>query len=159
MRRMRSRSSSNSMAIPAMTAFCRRPCSSTWATGRTSSASAPAARKASRHSLRVAAVTPCLRLVDSRSAPRSSSRTTLVLRLADHRPLPRPPISGPVEGARRATGADPEIEGLVLDVFHSLYRKSVSNEIVLRESQSPVPTVFGYNVEAFSTKGQTRMRR
>jgi len=34
-----------------------------------------------------------LRLVDSRSAPRSSSRTTLALRLADHRPLPPRPVS------------------------------------------------------------------
>jgi hypothetical protein len=83
------------MAISAMTSFMRRPCSSTRSSCRALSASAPAARKASRHSLRVAAVTPCLRLVNSRSAPRSSSRTTLALRLADQRPLPPRPVSGP----------------------------------------------------------------
>ena len=93
MRRMRSRRSSFSMAISAMTPFRRRPCASGWASCRALSASAPAARKASRHSVRVAAVTPYLRLVDSRSAPRSSSRTTLALRLADHRPLPPRPVS------------------------------------------------------------------
>jgi len=70
-----------------MTDFIRRPCSSSWASCRTLSASAPPARKASRHSLRVAAVTPYLRLVDSRSAPRSSSRTTLALRLAERAAL------------------------------------------------------------------------
>ena len=101
MRRMRSRSSSFSMAISAMTSFCRRPCSSSWASCRALSASAPPARKASRHSLRVAAVTPSFRLVDSRSAPRSSSRTTLALRLADQRPLPPRPISGPAPVALR----------------------------------------------------------
>ena len=81
------------MAISAMTDFMRRPCSSGWASCRALSASAPAARKASRHSVRVAAVTPYFRLVDSRSVPRSSSRTTLALRLADHRPLPPRPVS------------------------------------------------------------------
>ena len=50
------------------------------------------------HSVRVAAATPCLRLVDSRSAPRSSSSTMLVLRLADHRPLPPRPISASRSG-------------------------------------------------------------
>ena len=82
MRQMRLRRSSFSMASSAMTRFCQRPCSSTRFSCRFSSASAPAARKASRHSLLLAAVTPHLRLVDSRSAPRSSSRTMLVLRLA-----------------------------------------------------------------------------
>ena len=33
----------------------------------------------------------------------------------------------------RVTGVGPEIEGLLLDIFHSLYRKSVSNEIVQPE--------------------------
>ena len=65
--------------------------------------------------------------------PRSSSRTTLALRLADQRPLPPRSVSGPAPVALRAPSAGPEIEGLVLDIFHSLYRKSVSNEIVLRE--------------------------
>ena len=50
-------------------------------------------------------------------------------------------VSGPASATRRATGASPEIEGLVLDIFHSLYRKSVSNEIVLRESDE---RIFGY---------------
>jgi hypothetical protein len=49
------------------------------------------------------------------------------------RSLPPRPISGPAPVALRAPSAGPEIEGLVLDIFHSLYRKSVSNEIVLRE--------------------------
>src|SRR5947208_16152636 len=48
----------------------------------------PPAKKRSRHSLSVAAVTRCLREVDSRSAPRSNSRTTDLLRFADHRPAP-----------------------------------------------------------------------
>ena len=42
--------------------------------------------------------------------------------------------SSPAPLALRAPSADPEIEGFVLDISHSLYRKSVSNEIVLRES-------------------------
>jgi hypothetical protein len=50
---------------------------------RTLGPSARPAKNASRHSARVAPVTPYLRLVDSRSVPRSSSRTTLALRWAE----------------------------------------------------------------------------
>lgn len=66
---------------------------------------------------RVAAVTPCFRPVDSRSAPRSSSRATLVLRLADQRHLPPWPDSGPVQHALRAPCAGPESEDFVLDIL------------------------------------------
>ena len=45
------------------------------------------------------------------------------------------PVSGPAAATRRAADAGPEIEGLLLDSIHFLYRKSVSNEIVLRESK------------------------
>ena len=83
MRRMRSRSSSFSMAISAMSPFCRRRCSSGWATGRTLSASAPADRKRSRYSRGAPAAAPNFRLVDSGSAPRSSSGTTPASRLAE----------------------------------------------------------------------------
>jgi hypothetical protein len=49
----------------------------------------PPARKRSRHSVSVATVTRCFREVNSRSAPRRSSRMTETLRAADHRPPPR----------------------------------------------------------------------
>jgi len=49
--------------------------------------------------------------------------------------LPPRPVSGPAPVALPVAEAGPEIEGLVLDIFHSLYRKSVSNEIVLREKR------------------------
>jgi len=49
-------------------------------------------------------------------------------------------VSGPAPVALRAPSAGPETEGLVLDIFHSFYRKSVSNEIVLRErARTPKP--------------------
>ena len=64
-----------------------------------------------------AAVTPSLRLVDSRPPPGSSSNTTPALRLADQRPLPP-----------RA-----ETEAFASDPSHSLYGKSLSNQIVPRE--------------------------
>jgi len=63
-------------------------------------------------------VTPYLRLVDSKSAPRSSSRTTLSLRLADHRRLPLRGNSRPASVALGAPSADPELSGLVLDLQH-----------------------------------------
>jgi hypothetical protein len=110
-----------------------RPCFSTRSSCRILRPSAPAARKASRHSLRVVAVTPYLRLVDSRSAPGSSSRTTLALRLADQRPLPPRPVSGPAPPTSGADSAEPEIHAFVLETIHSLYRKSLSDEIVLRQ--------------------------
>jgi len=120
------------MAGSAMSDFMRRPGSSTRSSRRISSASAPPAMKASRHWLRAAAGTPYWRLVDCRSAPRSSSRTTLALRLADQRPLPPRPISRPAPVALRAPSRGPGIEGFVLDSFQSFYCKSVSDEIVLR---------------------------
>ena len=53
-------------------------------------------------------------------------------------------VSGPAPVALRAPSAGPEIEGLVLDIFHSLYRKSVSNEIVLRESAVPIGSCLAF---------------
>src|SRR4051794_37907478 len=81
----------------------------------------PPAKKRSRHSLSVAAVTRCLREVDSRSAPRSNSRTTDVLRFADHRPAPGSgPDSGDCSVALRAPSAAPESALFVLDMLSLL---------------------------------------
>jgi hypothetical protein len=61
-------------------------------------------------------VTPYLRLVDSKSAPRSGSRTTLSLRLPNYRPLPLRGHSGPASVALRAPSADLDSSVLVLDI-------------------------------------------
>jgi hypothetical protein len=66
-----------------------------------------------RHWVSVATVTPYLRLLDSKSAPQSSSRATLSLRLADHRPLPVRANSASRVSRPTVLGADPE-SGLVL---------------------------------------------
>src|SRR5438445_9006899 len=69
-----------------------------------------------------------LREVDSRSAPRSNSRITDVLRFADHRPAPGSgPDSGDCSVALRAPSAAPESALFVLDMLsllseHFLYK-------------------------------------
>jgi hypothetical protein len=104
----------------------------------------PPASMASRHSVRVAAVTRYLRLVDSRSAPRSRSSNDA--RVAFGR------LSGPYRRgrfasvARRCLNAGPETERFVLDILHVLPCKSVSNEIVLRET-SRISTPLTYQSE------------
>jgi len=110
MRRMRRGSSSFSIARSAMTDFIRRPCSSTRSSCRILSPSLPAARKASCYWRQGRRRNAYLRLVDSRSAPRSSSSTTLILRLAERAALAaaagfrprfsRPPVlqAGPESG-------------------------------------------------------------
>src|SRR5438445_4227655 len=62
-----------------------------------------------------------LREVDSRSAPRSNSRITDVLRFADHRPAPGSgPDSGDCSVALRAPSAAPESALFVLDMLSLL---------------------------------------
>src|SRR3954447_22763526 len=108
-----SRSSSLSTQTPATTDFKRLTSSSSASFSRLFSMASPPAKKRSRHSLSVAAVTRCLREVDSRSAPRSSSRTTDLLRFADHRPAPGSgPDSGDCSVALRAPSAVPGIGSL-----------------------------------------------
>ena len=63
---------------------------------------------------------------------RSVEDGSLMALLLDWLPL-RPPY-GPGWVGLRAPSAGPETETFTLDICHSLYRKSVSNEIVLRES-------------------------
>jgi hypothetical protein len=79
-------SSSLSTLRFATTDFSRRLSSSSTSTSRLLMPASPPARNRSRHCVRVAMVTRCLREVASRSAPRNNSRTTEVLRFADHRP-------------------------------------------------------------------------
>src|SRR3954469_9805919 len=88
MRAIFSRSNSFSMLTVATTDFKRRRSSSSTSLSRVFRPTSPPARKRSRHWLRVAAVTRYFRDVDSRSAPRSSSRLTDTLGSADHRPPP-----------------------------------------------------------------------
>src|ERR1051326_5542965 len=83
-----SRNSSFSTLTLATTDLSRRRSSSSTSASRVLSPVSPPARKRSRHSVRVAAVTRYFREVLPRSAPRNSSRTTETLRLADHRPPP-----------------------------------------------------------------------
>lgn len=80
---MCSPSSSFPIAIPAMATFLRRPCWAGQILLPDLGPSWPEAEKSSRHSDRVAAVTPYLQLVGPGSAPRGRSQTTLILRLAD----------------------------------------------------------------------------
>ena len=68
--------------------FKRRRSSSPMSASRVFRQAAPPARKQSRHWARLAAATRYFREVDSRSAPRISSRMTETLRLSDHRPPP-----------------------------------------------------------------------
>src|SRR5436305_5178253 len=116
-----SRSNSLSSQTPATTDFKRLISSSPASFSRLFSMASPPAKKRSRHSLSVAAVTRCLREVDSRSAPRSSSRTTDVSRFADHRPAPgNGPDSGDCSVALRAPSAAPESALFVLDMLSLL---------------------------------------
>src|SRR4051794_9610176 len=128
-----SRSSSLSTQTPATTDFKRLTSSSSASFSRLFSMASPPAKKRSRHSLSVAAVTRCLREVDSRSAPRSSSRTTHVLRFADHRPAPgRGPDSGDCSVALRAPSAAPESALFVLDMLsllQNIFSTNVPNEL------------------------------
>src|SRR4051795_1759290 len=115
-----SRSSSLSTQTPATTDFKRLTSSSSASFSRLFSMASPPAKKRSRHSLSAAAVTRCLREVDSRSAPRSNSRTTDVLRFADHRPAPGSGAdSGDCSVALRAPSAAPESALFVLDMLSS----------------------------------------
>src|SRR5947208_12382814 len=98
----------------------------------------PPAKKRSRHSLSVAAVTRRLREVDSRSAPRSNSRTTDVLRFADHRPAPGSGAdSGDCSVALRAPSAAPESALFVLDMLsllQNIFSTKCSQRAVQRNS-------------------------
>src|SRR5689334_2370143 len=102
-----SRSSSLSTLRFATTDFSRRFSSSSTSTSRLFMPASPPARNRSRHWVKVAMVTRCLREVASRSAPRNNSRTTEVLRFADHRPPPADD-SGGCSVALRAPCAAPE---------------------------------------------------
>src|SRR3954470_6598124 len=102
-----SRRSSLSTLRLATTDFKRRFSSSSTATSRLFIPASPLTRKRSRHWINVATVTRYLRDVASRSAPRSSSRMTDVLRLADQRP-PAADDSGACSVALRAPCAAPE---------------------------------------------------
>src|SRR5215471_15359289 len=115
-----SRSSSFSTLTLATTDFKRRFSSSSMSDSRLFRLPSPPARKRSRHSMRVAAVTRYFREVLSRSAPRRRSSTTETLRLADHRPAPaRADDSGASSVALRAPSDAPESCFLALDM-HSL---------------------------------------
>src|SRR5262249_7875079 len=115
-----SRSSSLSTLTLATTDFSRRFSSSSTSTSRLFKTASPPARKRSRHSVSVAAVTRCFREVLSISAPRSSSRTTDTLRLEDHRPPPAVAAdSGATSVALRAPSDAPESCFLALDMHFS----------------------------------------
>src|SRR3954454_23835221 len=103
-----SRNSSLSTLRLATTDFKRRFSSSSTATSRLFIPASPLAKKRSRHWVNVATVTRYLRDVASRSAPRSSSRMTDNLRLADQRPPPAADDSGACSVALRAPCAAPE---------------------------------------------------
>src|SRR4051794_6304899 len=133
-----SRSNSLSTQTPATTDFKRLTSSSSASFSRLFSMASPPAKKRSRHSLSVATVTRCLREVDSRSAPRSSSRTTDVLRFTDHRPAPGSgPDSGDCSVALRAPSAAPESAFFVLDMFRSFRTFSLQN--VPNEVSNKIP--------------------
>src|SRR3954451_10502170 len=130
-----SRSSSLSTQTPATTDVKRLTSSSTAPFSRLFSMASPPAKKRSRHSLSVAAVPRCLREVDSRSAPRSSSRTTDVLRFADHRPAPGSgPDSGDRSVAPRAPSPSPESALFVSDML-SLLQNILSTDCSQRGVQ------------------------
>src|SRR5215831_6839712 len=114
-----SRSNSFSTLTLATTDFKRRFSSSSMSDSRLFRLPSPPARKRSRHSMRVAAVTRYFREVDSRSAPRRSSRATETLRLADHRPA-RADDSGASSVALRAPSDAPESCFLALDMHFLL---------------------------------------
>src|SRR5262249_36390100 len=114
-----SRGSSFSTLTLATTDFKRRFSSSSISDSRLFRLPSPPARKRSRHSMRVAAVTRYFREVDSRSAPRRSSRATETLRLADHRPA-RADDSGASSVALRAPSDAPESCFLALDMHFLL---------------------------------------
>jgi hypothetical protein len=120
-----SRNSSFSTLMVATTDFKRRFSSSSTSTSRLFRPTSPLARKRSRHSLKVATVTRCLREVLSKSAPRNNSKMTDTLRLAPHRPAPGSgPDSGDCSVALPAPSAAPESTFFVLDMFspqNSLY--------------------------------------
>jgi FkbM family methyltransferase len=71
-------------------------------TGFVVSAASPAARKASRHSVKVAAVTPSERDRSSRSSPPSNRNTAVTLRCRDILP-PRPGAAAPDSCGRSAS--------------------------------------------------------
>src|SRR3712207_6197851 len=88
-------SSSRSSSISPSRALSRSLSSTSPVAGRVARLASPAARKASRQPLSVAAVTPSERETVSRSSPRSSRRTASRLRWRDMRP-PRPGPAAPV---------------------------------------------------------------
>lgn len=87
-----SRRSSLSTLKFATTDFSRQFSTSSTSTSRLFMPASPPARNRSRHGVRVATVTRCLRDVASRSAPRRNSITTDILRFADHL---QPPADNP----------------------------------------------------------------
>ena len=110
--RMRLRSRSLSRVKSPMTYFMHRPFSSTRSSLRIFRLASPPARKASRQADRVAAVTAYLRLRVSGSSQRRSSRTTAILRLADHRPLPWRPVPEASPVVRQGPSAATETASL-----------------------------------------------
>src|SRR3954452_22510088 len=90
-------SSSCRSSISPSRAFSRSLASVSPSAGRVASAASPAARKASRHAVSAAAVTPSERETVSRSSPRRSRSTASRLRGRDIRPpRPGPTASVPV---------------------------------------------------------------
>ena len=90
-------------------------------------AASPAARKASRHPVSVAAVTPSERDTSSRSSPRSSRSTAAVLRGRDILP-PGPGDAAPDSRGRSASpGRVPTF--LPCSMTHLLSRKSSAYEV------------------------------
>src|ERR1700759_167597 len=138
-----SRNNSFSTLTLATTDFKRRFSSSSASISRLFRPISPLTRKRSRHSVKVATVTRCLREVLSRSAPRSNSKIIETLRFADHRPAPSSgPDSEACSVALRAPSAVPESAFFVVDMFSpqnilsSNVPSELSNEIPGRESGS-----------------------
>src|ERR1700761_9040481 len=136
-----SRNNSFSTLMLATTDFKRRFSSSSASISRLFRPISPLTRKRSRHSVKVATVTRCLREVLSRSAPRSNSKMIETLRFADHRPAPSSgPDSEACSVALRAPCAVPESAFFVLDMFSpqnilsSNVPSELSNEIPGRET-------------------------
>src|SRR5947209_39914 len=158
-----SRSSSLSTQTPATTDFKRLTASSSASFSRLFSMASPPARKRSRHSLSVAMVTRCLREVDSRSAPRSNSRTTDVLRFADHRPAPgSADDSGDCSVALRAPSAAPESGFFVLAIpclLRNIFYIKCSQTSVQRNSGPGEDLVTRYGLSQNAASGNLDERR
>jgi hypothetical protein len=89
------------------------------------------------HSVRAATVTPFLRLVDSKSVPRSGSKTTLALRLAEQAPLAPRPVSASRGGRPQGRWSGPGNRMIGVGLVSPFMLQSVSNQIV----RQVIPTV------------------